>query len=127
MNHATLIGRLGRDPVLRRTESGNEVTEFSIAVDNHRSRQDDGVDPDWFTIQAWGPLGRTVAANKRKGDRLAVHGRLTPVSWRDTDGARRHTVKITAVEVEFLDGATTTAARRRRTSTSTRPDLPPGS
>src|SRR5262245_29660207 len=103
MNHATLIGRLGHDPVLRRTECGSEVAEFSIAVDNHRSRRDDDTDPDWFTIQAWGPLGRAVAANKRQGDRVAVHGRLTPVSWQDADGTGRHTVKITATEVEFLD------------------------
>jgi single-strand DNA-binding protein len=103
MNNATLIGRLGHDPVLRRTEYGAEVAEFSVAVDNHRSRGDHDTDPDWFTVQAWGPLGRAVAANKRKGDRVAVHGRLTPVSWHDADGTRRHTVKITATEVEFLD------------------------
>jgi single-strand DNA-binding protein len=103
MNQVTLIGRLGQDPVLRSTDGGKEVAQFTIAVDNYKSRRDDIADPDWFTIQAWGSLGRAIVEYERRGDRVAVHGRLSPNSWVDADGVRRHTIRITADEVEFLD------------------------
>jgi single-strand DNA-binding protein len=103
MNHVTLIGRLGRDPVMRRTDGGKEIAQFTIAVDNYKSRRDEIAEPDWFTIQAWGSLGRAVVEYERRGDRVAVHGRLSPSSWCDADGVRRNTIRITAEEVEFLD------------------------
>lgn len=103
MNQVTLIGRLGQDPVLRRTDGGKHVAQFTIAVDNYKSRRDDIADPDWFTIQAWGSLGRAIVEYEHRGDRVAVHGRLSPNSWVDADGVQRHTIRITADEVEFLD------------------------
>jgi single-strand DNA-binding protein len=97
MNTATLIGRLGQDPVLRHTNSDKAVCEFSLAVDNRHIDT-----PDWFTIVVWGKLAETVTEHKSKGDLVAVQGRLTPVRWTTDEGQKRSTVKVTAEEINFL-------------------------
>jgi single-strand DNA-binding protein len=101
MNHTTLIGRLGKDPTLRHTDGGKAVTEFSLAVSSYAQRQDANAEPDWFTIVAWGGLAESIAEHKHQGDLVAVHGRLTPVSY-ERDGIEIRTVKVTASDVEYL-------------------------
>jgi single-strand DNA-binding protein len=113
MNHTTLIGNLGKDPTLRHTESGKAVTEFSLAVDSYAQRQDSDADPGWFQIVVWGGLAEVVAEHKRKGDEVAIHGRLTPVRY-ERDGIEVRSYKITATDVEFL-------GRKRRNSDSAVP------
>lgn len=113
MNHTTLIGRLSKDPTLRHTDSGTAVTEFSLAVDSYAQRQDADATPDWFQIVVWGGLAEVVAEHKRKGDEVAVHGRLSPDRY-ERNGVEVRTYKVTATEVEFL-------GRKRRSDAGAEP------
>ena len=97
MNTATLVGRLATDPELRTTSTGKPVTSFRLAVRN-RHREND----DFFTVVAWGELGKLLAQHKAVGHRVAIDGHLTPQSW-ETNGQRHSRVVVTADEVEFLD------------------------
>lgn len=101
INQVILMGRLTRDPEVRTTASGKNVTSFSLAVD--RGGQDDQA--DFFDITAWEKTGELVAQYLSKGRRCLVQGRLRQDSWDDKDtGKKRSRVEVTAFDVTFLDG-----------------------
>ena len=83
MNNVSIIGRIGQKPEVRETSGGKKVTTFSIAIEN---RFRDSGDPDWVSIEVWGPTGEVVAEHKNTGDQVAVTGRLTSSKWTDDDG-----------------------------------------
>lgn len=102
MNRLTIIGNLTRDPVLRTTTSGQQVCQFTVAVNRPKtaSRQDPGA--DFFNVSAWENLGVNCSKFLQKGRKVAVIG---PVSVRLTtgnDGRQYANLDVTAREVEFL-------------------------
>lgn len=99
INQVILMGRLTRDPEMRTTPSGKNVTSFSLAVD--RSGQDDSA--DFFDITAWEKLGELVNQYLSKGRRCLVQGRLTYRQW-EQEGQKRSKVEVVATDVTFLDG-----------------------
>lgn len=99
INQVILMGRLTRDPEMRTTPSGKNVTSFSLAVD--RAGQDDSA--DFFDITAWEKLGELVNQYLSKGRRCLVQGRLTYRQW-EQDGQKRSKVEVVATDVTFLDG-----------------------
>ncbi|PID31537.1 single-stranded DNA-binding protein [Candidatus Saccharibacteria bacterium] len=101
INQVILMGRLTRDPEVRTTTTGKNITSFSLAVD--RNTQDDQA--DFFDITAWEKLGDLVAQYLSKGRRCLVQGRLRQDSWEDKEtGKRRSRVEVVATDVTFLDG-----------------------
>lgn len=99
INQVILMGRLTRDPEMRTTPSGKNVTSFSLAVD--RAGQDDSA--DFFDITAWEKLGELINQYLSKGRRCLVQGRLTYRQW-EQDGQKRSKVEVVATDVTFLDG-----------------------
>lgn len=99
INQVILMGRLTRDPEMRTTPSGKNVTSFSLAVD--RAGQDDSA--DFFDITAWEKLGELVNQYLSKGRRCLVQGRLTYRQW-EQEGQKRSKVEVVATDVTFLDG-----------------------
>lgn len=104
LNQVTLMGNLTRDPELRQTPTGQNVTSFSLAL--NRSYKDASGEwkevTDYVDIVCWGTLAERVAQYMSKGRRCLVQGRLQSRSW-EQDGAKRSKVEVLANDVTFLD------------------------
>lgn len=99
INQVILMGRLTRDPEMRTTPGGKNVTSFGLAVD--KPGQDDSA--DFFDVTAWEKLGELVNQYLSKGRRCLVQGRLSYRQW-EQDGQKRSKVEVVATDVTFLDG-----------------------
>lgn len=104
LNHITIMGRLVRDPELRRTQSGVPVASFTIAVDRDFGTQPDGSkETDFIDIVAWRNTGEFVSKYFSKGRMAVVSGRLQMRKWTDNSGNKRTTAEIVADSVYFGD------------------------
>lgn len=104
MNRVLEMGRLVRDPELRRTGSGIPVATFSIAVDrDHSSKEDGSKETDFFDVVAWRSTAEFVAKYLTKGRMIAVDGKLQSRSYEDKDGNKRKAVEIVAERIYFAD------------------------
>lgn len=104
LNQVFLMGNLTRDPELRQTPTGQNVTSFSLAL--NRSYKDSSGEwqeaTDYIDIVCWGPLAERVAQYLSKGRRCLVQGRLQSRSW-EQEGQKRSKVEVLAGDVTFLD------------------------
>jgi single-strand DNA-binding protein len=104
LNQVTLMGNLTRDPELRQTPNGQNVTSFSLAL--NRSYKDASGKwqeaTDYIDIVCWGPLAERVDQYLSKGRRCLVQGRVQSRSW-EQDGQKRNKVEVLANDVTFLD------------------------
>ena len=104
LNHIVVMGRLTRDPELRRTGSGIAVTSFTVAVDRDFGPKDGGDrETDFIDCVAWRQTGEFVSKYFAKGRMAVVSGRLQIRSWTDKDGNKRRTAEIVADNVYFGD------------------------
>ena len=104
LNHIVIMGRLTRDPELRRTGSGIAVTSFSLAVDRDFGSKDGGErETDFIDCVAWRSTGEFVSKYFTKGSMAVVSGRLQIRSWTDKDGNKRRTAEVVADNVYFGD------------------------
>ena len=104
LNHITLMGRLVRDPELRRTGSGIAVASFRIAVDRDYSPKDGGErKADFIDCVAWRQTGEFVSKYFTKGRMAVVSGRLQIRNWTDKDGNKRRSAEVVADNVYFGD------------------------
>lgn len=110
MNRVVLIGRLTRDPELKTTTTGKQVTSFGIAVDK-RMKPADGPTADFFNVSAWGKTAEFVAVYLTKGRLVAVDGRIETRKYTDRDGNAREAFEIVAENVQGLDKPKDEAAR----------------
>ena len=104
LNHIVIMGRLTRDPELRRTGSGIAVTSFTVAVDRDFGKNENGEkETDFIDCVAWRQTGEFVSKYFTKGRMAVVSGRLQIRSWTDKDGNKRRTAEIVADNVYFGD------------------------
>ena len=104
LNHITIMGRLTRDPELRRTGSGTAVASFTLAVDRDFAPRDGGErETDFIDCVAWRQTGEFVSKYFTKGRMAVVSGRLQIRSWTDKDGNKRRTAEVVADNVYFGD------------------------
>ena len=104
LNHITIMGRLVRDPELRRTGSGVAVASFTIACDRDYSPKDGGEkETDFIDCNAWRGLGEFVANNFSKGRMIVVSGRLQMRDWTDKENHKRRSAEVVADSVYFGD------------------------
>ena len=102
LNHITIMGRLTRDPELRRTGTGIAVASFSVAVDRDFSGRDGGEkETDFIDCVAWRQTGEFVSKYFTKGSMIVVSGRLQIRSWTDKEGNKRRTAEVVADNVYF--------------------------
>ena len=102
LNHITIMGRLTRDPELRRTGTGIAVASFSVAVDRDFSGRDAREkETDFIDCVAWRQTGEFVSKYFTKGSMIVVSGRLQIRSWTDKDGNKRRTAEVVADNVYF--------------------------
>jgi len=103
LNKIILMGRLTRDPELRRTQSGTAVTSFSLAVDRDFKSQSGEKETDFIDIVAWRQTAEFVSKYFTKGRMAVVEGRLQLRDWTDRDGGKRRSAEVVAENVYFGD------------------------
>ena len=102
LNHITIMGRLTRDPELRRTGTGIAVASFTVAVDRDFGGRDGGEkETDFIDCVAWRQTGEFVSKYFTKGSMIVVSGRLQIRNWNDKDGNKRRTAEIVAENCYF--------------------------
>ena len=104
LNRITIMGRLTRDPELRRTGSGIAVASFTLAVDRDFSSKDSvEKETDFIDCVAWRQTGEFVSKYFSKGRMAVVSGRLQVRNWEDDKGNKRRTAEVVADNVYFGD------------------------
>ena len=105
LNHIVLMGRLTRDPELRRTGSGIAVASFSLAVDRDfgSSANNGEKETDFIDIVAWRNTAEFVSKYFTKGRMAVVSGRLQIRNWTDKEGNKRRSAEVVADNVYFGD------------------------
>ena len=102
LNHIVIMGRLTRDPELRRTGSGIAVASFTVAVDRDFGGRDGGErETDFIDCVAWRQTGEFVSKYFTKGSMIVVSGRLQIRNWNDKDGNKRRTAEVVADNCYF--------------------------
>ena len=102
LNHITIMGRLTRDPELRRTGSGVAVASFTVAVDRDFGKSESGEkETDFIDCVAWRQTGEFISKYFTKGSMIVVSGRLQIRGWTDKDGNKRRTAEVVADNVYF--------------------------
>jgi single-strand DNA-binding protein len=103
LNKIFIMGRLTRDPELRRTQSGTAVTSFSLAVDRDFKSQSGEKETDFIDVVAWRSTAEFVAKYFTKGRMAIVEGRLQIRPWTDKDGNNRRSAEVVADNIYFGD------------------------
>lgn len=102
LNRVVLVGRLTRDPELKRTTSGASVTSFTIAIDNMTSKGGEKT-TSFIPCTCWNKTAENVAKYCGKGSMVGVDGRLNQRSYEDKSGAKRSVIEVVAESVQFLE------------------------
>ncbi len=103
VNSVVLVGRLTRDPELRKTSSGMSVASFTIAVDDSRKGPNGEKVTIFMPVAVWGNMADTVVKFTRKGSLVGVVGRLTQRKYVDRNGSNVTSTEVSANQVEFLE------------------------
>lgn len=99
MNFVSLVGRLARDPDLRRTGNGNAITNFTLAISESKENT------DFIDCRAFKQNAENLANFKRKGDLIAVSGKIKKDVWKDQNGATQSRTYVIANYIEYLANA----------------------
>ena len=97
------IGRLGADVEVKYFDNGNVVAKGRIAINKPGAKRDDGQAPDWFTVEVWGEEGQAFADQAKKGDRIAVTGRVKTNKWTTKAGEDRTDLIVTSEGWRLMD------------------------
>ena len=103
LNKVVLMGRLTKDPELRRTGSGTAVTSLSLACDRDFKSQSGDKETDFIEVVAWKNTAEFVSKYFSKGRMAVVEGRLQIRDWTDKAGNKRTTAEVVADNVYFAD------------------------
>lgn len=103
LNKIFIMGRLTKDPELRRTQGGTAVTSFTLAVDRDFKSQSGEKETDFIDVVAWRATAEFVAKYFAKGRAAVVEGRVQIRDWKDKDGNNRKAFEVVADNVYFAD------------------------
>lgn len=102
LNHITIMGRLVRDPELRKTQSDISVVSFTVAVDRDYKQGDEKI-ADFIDCTAWRGTADFIARNFTKGRMICVDGSINSRKWQDKEGNNRVSWEVQAQNVYFAD------------------------
>ncbi len=103
LNRITIMGRLTRDPELRRTQSGAPVTSFTMAVDRDFKSQSGDKETDFIDVVAWRNTAEFAAKYFTKGRMAIASGRLQIRDWQDNNGNKHRSAEVIADSIYFGD------------------------
>lgn len=110
LNHISIMGRLTRDPELRRTQSGVAVANFTLAVDRD-FKSGSEKETDFIDVVVWRNTAEFVSKYFAKGSAAIVAGRLQIRSYTDKDGNNRKAAEVVADNVYFAESKSSTSAQ----------------
>ncbi|MGL1931522.1 MAG: single-stranded DNA-binding protein [Desulfotalea sp.] len=104
INKAILVGNLGADPEIRHTQSGTQVTNFTVATTERWKGQDGQMQEstEWHRIVAWNRLAEICGEYLSKGSKVYIEGKIQTRKWQDQSGNDRYTTEIVAREMKML-------------------------
>lgn len=102
INKVILVGRITKDPELRKTQSGASVVSFTLAC-NRRVKQEGQPEADFINCQAWGKTAEVICQYVFKGHLLGLEGRIQTRSYDDKDGKRVYVTEVVCDSVQFLE------------------------
>lgn len=108
MNNWTGIGRLVADPELRYATNGTAIVKMRIAVGRPFKNQQGERETDFVNVTQFGKAGQATATYQKKGNQIAVEGRLQISEVTNKEGKRQYFTEIVANRVQFLDKPDTT-------------------
>lgn len=117
INRVVLVGRLTRDPELRKTGAGNSVATFTVALDNRQKNADGTKSTSFIPVVVFSASADTVSKYARKGMLVGVEGRLNQRSYLKADGSKASVIEVVADSVQFLE--------RREPVENEEMDIPP--
>ena len=109
MNKAILIGRLTKDPELRTTPTGRNVCQFSVAVSRNFTNANGEREADFINCVVWDKQAENLVKYQKKGNQIAVEGRIQTRNYEDKDGKKVYVTEILASNISFLDSKGTGA------------------
>ncbi len=109
LNKVMIIGRLGRDPELRYSQTGTPMCSLNVATDeSYTDREGNKVDrTEWHRVSVFQRAAENCANYLTKGSLVYVEGSLQTRKWQDQNGQDRYTTEIKAQRVQFLDRRST--------------------
>ena len=126
INRVILVGRLTRDPMVRKTGSGTSVVSFTLAVDRRKSRNADPNQPtaDFIPCVAWNQTADLMAQYVHKGSQVGVEGRIQTRNYDDpnTPGKKVYVTEVVCDSVTFLDSRSSDANRQSSADNGYYPD-----
>ena len=105
MNKTILLGRLTKEPETRYTQTSNtQVTSFTLAVNRRFVKAGEERQADFINIVAWGKTAEFVSKYFKKGQQVAVVGRLQTRTYDDANGQKRYVTEVVVEETYFAEG-----------------------
>jgi single-strand DNA-binding protein len=106
VNKVIILGRLGQDPEVKMTPSGQSVASMSVATSESYTKDGQKQEKtEWHKIVVWGKLAEICGKYLKKGKEVYFEGKLTTRSWDDKDGVKRFTTEIVANEMKMIGGS----------------------
>ena len=109
INKVVLVGRLTKDPVLRKTANGASIVSFTVAC-TRRFKQEGQPDADFINTVAWNKTADIVHQYTHKGSLVGVEGRIQTRSYDDQSGKRVYVTEVVADSVQFLESKSAAAS-----------------
>lgn len=103
LNRVVLVGRMTRDPELRRTANGTPVASFTLAMNRNFSSQNGERQADFIPCVVWNKAAENTAKYCSKGSLVGVDGRLQSRSYQNQDGRRVNVIEVICDSVQFLE------------------------
>ena len=103
INRVVLVGRLTRDPELRRTTNGTSVASFTIAIDNRTKGPNGEKTTSFIPCTVWNQAAENVSRFTRKGSLVGIEGRLNQRSYESKDNRKVSVIEVICDSVQFLE------------------------
>jgi single-strand DNA-binding protein len=105
-NKVQLIGNLGMNPEIKNLDSGKKLAKFSIATnESYKNAKGDKIeDTQWHSLVAWGKTAEIIEKYVKKGNEIAIDGKLVNRNYDDKDGNKRYVTEVLVNEVLMLGG-----------------------
>ncbi|MDB5226177.1 MAG: single-strand binding protein [Bacteroidota bacterium] len=118
VNKAILIGRLGKDPEVRKVNATTTVCNFPLATNESYKNQDGTYteQTEWHNIVMWRGVAERAERILKKGNTVYVEGKLRTRSWEDKEGTKRYTTEIVVENFQLLEKRESTGAPGNNTS-----------
>ena len=104
VNKVILLGHLGKDPDVKKLDSGKSVANFSLATSEvYKNKEGEKVtNTEWHNIVLWSPLAEIAESYLKKGSQLYIEGKISNRSYEDKDGVKKYISEVVGRDITLL-------------------------